>query len=210
MARKRQRRTVSEAEVEATSEQEAPEAEATEEVPEAEAPATKAKTKTKTVKREEAEAPAPEAEKETTRKREPRGEAVTDEPVEVDAAGLVQALLEGLAEGGKPVLVTPAKGGAFLVSQADVVPVKATSKKGYKEEDYWSDEYAEFRSWWTPMTAEQKEEYAAKEKVTWDVHDQPLVNNIRLSEAVQAKLGINKYKPGFEERNARILGVPAS
>lgn len=176
-------------------------ADATEETAEA----TKAPVEEKVTE----EAPA-EEEATATRQRGPRGDAVVDEPVEVHAGELVHQMFSALAEVGKPVLVTEGKGDTFLVSTVEAAPVKTSvGKKGYKEKDFWSEEYKEFKAWWTPMGPEEKEKWAADNKVTWDAHEDALVNNIRLTGAVKEHKGINKYKPGFEERNARIAGVPA-
>lgn len=188
-------------------------AEATEESAEAaEAPAEEKATEEAPAE-EPTEAEATEEVKEeatATRQREPRGEAVVDEPVEVQAGELVRQMFLALSEVGKPVLVTEGKGDTFLVSTTEAAPVKTSaSKKGYKEKDFWSDEYKEFKDWWTPMGPEEKEKWATDNKVTWDAHEDALVNNIRLTVAVQEHKGISKYKPGFEDRNARIAGVPA-
>lgn len=161
---------------------------------------------------EEIQEDGPEPKAEAVRpQRAPRGESVVESPVEVGAADLVQALFTQASTDGKLILVQPGKAGAFLVSLA-VQPVAAATPKGkgYKEEDFWSDEYKAFKEWWTPMSAEEKEAWAVENDVTWAAHEDPLVNNIKLSIAVQAAKDVSKYKPGFESRAARITGVPTS
>lgn len=75
-----------------------------------------------------------------------------------------------------------------------------------------TDDYKEWTAGWKGLSFEDKVKEAKKNKVTWDEIDDPLANNLRLSMAYTAALGIEKWKPEYKSRVARqqllLGGVP--
>lgn len=142
--------------------------------------------------------------------RAPRGKPISDQVI-VTATEAVVGLLGGLTETGKAALVQEHKDGGYIISLIDtIVPRKAAGAGRYREQDYWSGEYAEFKTWWPKMTPDEKVTWAEENSVTWEEHVDPLVNNMKLSAAAQVHLGVEKYKPGFRTRAARVSGIPNS
>lgn len=119
------------------------------------------------------------------------------------AGGILTGLLEGM-NNGMAVVITRTGEGKWMFTTG-VASVAAGPKLRGKE--YWetvlTQEYKEWQEEWTTLTYAEKVTKAKKMKVTWDRHDDERVDNIRVSAAVQAALGIEKYKPEYRTRAAQ-------
>jgi len=146
------------------------------------------------------------------------GGAKSDEPVDdkLDLSSILMALQEGQA-----VVVTRLVGAQWrfemtagcCASPVAVAP-KISKSGGLKGSAYWdvvlSNEFKNFHKvdagsgkGWDAMTEEERVAYADKIGVQVEPHPAPKVFAMHLSEAVLAKLGIEKYKPEYQSRAAR-------
>jgi len=64
-------------------------------------------------------------------------------------------------------------------------------------------DYIEFDEWWSALSFEEKVAEAEDDDVEWERHDNPLVDNLRLTMAMQEARGIEKWKPEYATRAAR-------
>lgn len=86
---------------------------------------------------------------------------------------------------------------------------KRTPLRGYKEQDFYTPEYAEFKARWAKMTLDEKVAEAQAAGATWTECDDPKIRNMRVMMAVLGHEGIVKWKPGFEtdaKRRASVSG----
>jgi len=119
------------------------------------------------------------------------------------ASGLLLDVMNQL-EDGKSLLITHLGKGKYAIGFAD--GLKA-APQGLRGDAYW-DKVANpgYRDWmhnWHDMTYDEKGKYAKKNKIKWNHHENPKVDVIRLTEAVRAAEGIEKYKPEYRSRSAR-------
>lgn len=141
--------------------------------------------------------PEPELEKE---KRAPIAVKAVDDQV---ADALFGNLLDTLAE-GKALIITRLKGNKYQVTQADAL--QASGRKMTNAEVWNQVVNPEFLDWhaeWNEKSFEEKKKHAKKVKATWEPHDDPRIEVMRITQAVREAEGIEKYKPEYRSRAAR-------
>ena len=74
-------------------------------------------------------------------------------------------------------------------------------------QEFWDEvltpEYQEWHDEWKSLTYAEKKKKAKAMKVEWEEHDDERIDNIRMSAAVLAGLGIEKYNEDYQTRSAR-------
>ena len=122
-----------------------------------------------------------------------------------DVAGaILTGLLEEI-EQGKSVLITRTGDGKWTFSGGAAAVTSSGPK--LKNKEYWdtvlTNEYKAWQSEWTQLTYAEKKAKAKKMGVRWESHEDERVDNIRISAAVMAKQGIEKYKEEYKSRSAQ-------
>lgn len=114
-------------------------------------------------------------------------------------------LLENLDDGATLVITRTGEdtwsvsGGSAAVLASGPQKLKG---KAYYDEVY-SMEFIEHHEMWKQLTASEKKAQAKKLKATWEPHEDERVEVMRVTAAVRAKLGIEKYKEQYQTRAAR-------
>lgn len=105
---------------------------------------------------------------------------------------------------GKVVVISSLGHDKFSVGYSDAV---AAVKEKIRGKQYWdivaSPGYKSWNHEWHQKTYDEKVKFAKSKKIKWDTHPNPKVDVIRLTEAVRAALGVEKYKPEYRSRSAR-------
>lgn len=117
------------------------------------------------------------------------------------ADDLLTSLINALEDGN--TLVFTRKGDAIAISTS-TQPISSSKLRG---KEYWSKvrnpAYEDWKKEWRQKSFEQKKAYAKKIGAQWDPHDNPKIEEMRVSTAVREKEGISKYQPEYEDRKAR-------
>lgn len=107
-------------------------------------------------------------------------------------------IMESLQAGEGMVATRQEDGSYLLVSLATfnqpVAAIDGRRGRPAKAKRALSAKYVEWSKGWKTKTLEQKVAYARKKKITWDEHDNDLVNNLRVTMAVQKAEGIVKHQ----------------
>lgn len=120
---------------------------------------------------------------------------------------------------GAPVGYTLSLGGAATgvdgpVAVAEAEEPAAPKAKGLRGEAFrqeaYTPEFYEFHHVdcgtgkpWGELTYEEKVAFADDNDVEWDEHENPRVDNMRMTKALTEKLGLVKYKPEYQKKAAR-------
>lgn len=150
--------------------------------------------------------PEPTATRRERRQRQPEPEPVEEVDEETVSGFSLDALLLELDE-GKSITVTRTGYDTFTISSGAPAPVVAqpavSGGNGRLPGSFWTNiqtpEYNEWIAEWQQMNYEQKVEFAEKNKVQWDEHDNERVDHMRVTQAVQAWKGIEKYQEPYRE-----------
>lgn len=144
---------------------------------------------------------------------EPEAEEEADEfaPLTLAAETTFGEFLEQLPV-GVVFQLSKVKDGLFTIAKLDGVASAPTVRKasggGLRGKAYdaavLNPEWVQWREDWAAMTMAEKEKTVKKLKLKWDDHDNPSINIMRMGMAYLEHLGIEKYKPEFASRAARI------
>jgi len=133
-----------------------------------------------------------------------------DKVAQASAQELGTALLEVLDAGQSLMLRKVGSTYAIYKVDADVFTAKGKRGRGnraIKLNAFFDIAYSdEFKTWineWTPLTYEEKVALAKKEGVTWENHETPKIDVMRLSDAMRTKRGVAKWRPEYESKAAR-------
>lgn len=143
-------------------------------------------------------------------------QAVDNTPIETEVVvnnslgAVVDEIVKRLNVGQHVGLVRLSEGSVsvFFMNE-DVSKLSAPVKKrpgvvGTKfDQITQTDEYKEHQVKWAAMSLAEKQAYAKKVKAVWEVSADERVNNMKMSVAVMAALGIQKYKPEYQTQAAR-------
>lgn len=150
---------------------------------------------------EEVEKPAPK--RRTRRKKVVKEEPPEEEELAFSADDPIMAIAAQLAD-GKSLLITKTDEGTFVLA---FWSEGAAVGKQLRGAAYWdevlSPEYVAHYEEWTELTFAEKKKQAQKLKATWEPHDNPKVEVMRITQAVRTKLGIEKYKEQYKTRADR-------
>jgi hypothetical protein len=144
-------------------------------------------------------APKPKA------KPEPEEEVIEVKKVDtVIAEEVLTGLLDAMDD-GQSIIITKVSGKQWQISSGQAAAVAAGPKFKGKEFDIevQTPEYREWQEDWSTLTYAEKKKEAKRLKVKWESHNDARVDNIRISAAVRASLGIEKYKPEYRTQAAR-------
>jgi hypothetical protein len=130
-------------------------------------------------------------------------EALLDKIIDRLTAGQA-VIIQRLEEAGQYAVVRldDAGMGALIVKAgtqlpiAQTAPIQVVGKKKpapHRAGRQLSAEYAEFLSWWRAMNDKEKLEWCTASSVTWEGSNSALINNMRMSVAVQEYLKVSKY-----------------
>jgi hypothetical protein len=134
-----------------------------------------------------------------------------DAQVEASTEPTLATVLSKLEEGDAVVVYRNADG-VLLLQTLDAYKVSdvaiATGGTGKVPSGFWgklmSEEYKEWHAEWSQQTYEEKLAYARENKLEWNEYpDDPSVDVIRISMAVQKHLGIEKWNEGYRTQGDR-------
>jgi len=118
---------------------------------------------------------------------------------ELTLTGLLEAM-----DDGNSLLITKLETGKWQISTTDAKVVGRGFKRGRDYDMEVEDpKFHEWRDEWRALSFEEKKKRAKKAGATWEPHDNPQIEVIRMAEAYRAKLGIHKYKPEYRTYAAR-------
>jgi len=131
-------------------------------------------------------------------------------------AGSLSDLFDALNDGTSVTITKLGKDKWQFVTgiAATAAPVSAPKGRGltgmvfareaYSEEFFkWHFEDAGSGKPWGEMTSEERYAFAEEIGASWEEHDEPRVDAMRMGQAVREKLDISKWKPEYESRAAR-------
>jgi len=101
-----------------------------------------------------------------------------------------------------------------VAAAATVAPVSAPKGRGLTGMAFEKEAYSqEFFKWyyedagsgkpWNEMTSEERYALAEEIGASWEEHDEPRVDAMRMGQAVREKLDIAKWKPEYDSRASR-------
>lgn len=207
MARKRRRRTVRVRKDEDRVEQAADNAEV-EEVKEEVAKRPPRRRRRRKIEKPVSVAKEKAAEVEATDSAGSSEEKTTEvDAVEESAERTFAGLLAALSEGDALIIKRTAED-TYVISMATrefvtSAPEPKPAGKKVSVSDMLTDEYKEWQAEWSQLTYEEKVAKAEEDGVEWNRHENPRVDNMRLTAAYREALGIEKYKPEYRTRKAR-------
>ena len=137
-------------------------------------------------------------------KAEPEPEVIEVKKVDtVIAEEVLTGLLDAMDD-GQSINITRVSGKQWQLSSGKAAVAAGPRLKG-KEFDIevQTPEYREWHEDWSTLTYAEKKKEAKRLKANWETHSDERVDNIRISAAVRAKLGIEKYKPEYRTQAAR-------
>jgi hypothetical protein len=150
--------------------------------------------------------PAPAKKKPAPKPKVEEDEAEVIEVKKVDTV-VAEEVLTGLLDAmdkNQSLVVTKLANNKWQFSSGTVAVAAGPKLKG---QEYWdevlTDEYKEWQADWSTLTYAEKKKKAKSMKVKWEEHEDERVDNIRISQAVQAKLGVEKYREDYRTRSAR-------
>lgn len=110
---------------------------------------------------------------------------------------------------GHTYVITPLSDGTFTLVDygVDWKPPKAVkghqlTGKAYLQE-VLNPDYVAWQEEWGNLSAEEKILKAKKLKLSWEPHSDGKINVMRITQAMQVHLGIEKYKPQYQSQAAR-------
>lgn len=114
-------------------------------------------------------------------------------------------MLDSLETDGKALIVTRLSDDKWQFKLADVAAPAAGKKVRGKEYNatVLSPEYIKWQKEWQALTYEEKVAQAKKMGVEWKRDKDPRMDAMRLTEAVCENMGISKYRPEYDTREAR-------
>lgn len=117
----------------------------------------------------------------------------------------------GQMEVGKVYTITCIGDGVytFTVDRADYAVHKSKPRAlGLVGKAYWDEVLnPDFKTWsaeWNELTYDEKVAKAKKAKVTWESHVDTKINVMRMTMAMTTALGLEKYKPEYSTKSARL------
>jgi len=131
---------------------------------------------------------------------------------------VLTGILQHLEE-GKAVVITCTEAGKWAMKLGNAPATRAGKIKvsgKQREELLYSDEFKKFAfedmgdgRGWIAHTPEEKYAIAEANSITWEKHESPKLDVIRMSEAVRNAFGVSKYKPEYQTRAARDAALAA-
>lgn len=135
----------------------------------------------------------------------PKTTVKVQKPADIVKTSLVDDILSRLAA-GQSVTIIRLENGNWKLADSKAAKDNRTTV-GLRGAAYWdevcSPEYIEWEKEWRELTMAERLARAKKAKVTWEEHADARINQMRLVDAYRQKLGIEKYKPEYQERSAR-------
>jgi len=92
---------------------------------------------------------------------------------------------------------------ATVQQLATVKLEKNVLTRAQMEDIAYTQAFKDFYAAWREFTYEEKLEIADKEDVTWERHENPKIDVMRLTAALRTSRGIDKWRPQYESRKAR-------
>jgi hypothetical protein len=118
------------------------------------------------------------------------------------AENVVTKILEAMDQ-GKSIVITKTDDNQWQFASAE----KFKDPDKLRGKEYWdkvkNPEYEKWMDDWHNLTYAEKVAKAKKAGVKWEAHDNPKIDVIRLTAAMRAHLGIEKYKEEYMSRTAR-------
>ena len=150
---------------------------------------------------------------------EPEDMAEAEEVVEkigaASAAGMMDILIR-LLDSGQSIVISKVNQKYIMTTGGGNVTVEDSGRKirgGSKRRSIMTknamriiaqtEEYKEYNVWWKSLTFEEKVKEANEVGATWEEHEHPLTHNLRVTMAYQGKVGIIKWKPEYQAKDAR-------
>ena len=138
--------------------------------------------------------------------KKPVPQPVTIKTVEKTIVDDMFATMLDALDDGQAINITRLGENKWQVSLGNAAKAAAVKKKTGKE--YWDEVISpETKAWsekWGAMDLAQKKAYAKKVGAKWEPHDDERIESMRLAQAVRTKEGLEKYKPEYRTRAARI------
>jgi hypothetical protein len=112
-----------------------------------------------------------------------------------------------MLEVGQSIIITRDSDLTWRVSSGTMTKAPSGKIMGRQGKAYWEEvanpAFTDWQREWGQKTFAEKKAEAKKLGVTYEAHDNPKIEVMRITEAVREKIGIQKYKPEYASRAAR-------
>lgn len=124
---------------------------------------------------------------------------------ELQMSNLLTGIMTSLDE-GQAIVITALEIGKYSIGPANAKQAALSTGK-LSGNAYWDEvldpKYVEWQNGWLKLTISEKHAMCKKNNVTWEHHDIPAVDVIRMTQAYTQAMGIEKYKEKYREQSAR-------